>query len=685
MGPWLLVAAAVASQPAEAVASAEPAPAEAEQRGVIAYPPAFFAEIRPVSAYDMVVRLPGFTFDKGSTVRGLEGSGGNVLIDGRPPLAKNDPLEDILRRIPAGAVERVEVVRGGAPGIDMEGRSVLANVVRKQVAGFRGSVQPYFDAVYDGRFLPGIRFEGLWTLPGGRTAEFSQTFSTGHFPNDENGDGDRIRYAPDDRTRLIDSKVDADQHGHRFLTTGAYATPFLGGRLSLNGALQFNYGALELYDTDRRTGVVEYEKSPNKRGQHEAGARFSRRLGDKVAVEALLFQQVFLQDLKSTFIAPGLTRDFALDRKNYETVGRVQFNITPQAGLKIEVGSEGAYNRLDSQTSLSTNGRPVALPAGDVKVEETRVNAILRGSWQATPNLTLEAGGRQEFSRVTSAGDVTLEKSLKFLKPRAALTWNADSLTQVRLRVEREVGQLNFDDFVASPNVASTGVVVVGNPDLTPQQAWVYEATVERRFWKDGSIVLTYRSFDLSDVVDRQPIFSPAGVVLADAPGNIDSGTKTEIAAGLTLPLDRLGMKAAQLKGQVTWRDTKVLDPLTRSNRQISTLHPVDWELHFSQALPQWQTTWGLDLLGGFRERVFRLTEIETKKVSPYLILFTEHRLASDLTLRIEANGINMRAAKRIREVYAGPRSLGVLTYTDVRDLEWGGNVIIRLRKTFGD
>jgi len=675
MGPWLLIAAAAAPQAAVAPAAVE--------RGVIAYPPAFFADIRPVSAYDMVIRLPGFTFDKGATVRGLEGSGGNVLIDGHPPLAKNDPLEDILKRIPAGSVARVEVIRGGAPGIDMEGRSVLANVVRKQVAGFRGAAQPYVDLVYDGRVLPGVRFEGQWTLPGGRTVELSQTFSTGHFPNDENGDGDRIRYAPDLR-RIIDSEVDADQHGHRFQTTGAFTSPFLGGQLSLNGAIQFNYGTLELYDTDRLTGAVEYEKAPNDRQQYEGGLRFSRKLSDTVGLETLLFQQVFIQDQRSHFEAPTLTRDFMLDRRTYETVGRVQFNITPAAGVRIEAGTEGAYNRLDSQTRLSANGRPVVLPAGDVLVEELRANAILRGTWRATPKLTLEAGARQEYSRVTSEGDVVLEKTLTFLKPRAALTWNPDPITQVRLRVEREVGQLNFDDFVASPNVASTGVVVAGNPDLTPQQAWVYEATIERQFWKDGSVVLTYRRFDLTDVVDRLPILSPTGVVLADAPGNIDTGTKTEIAAGLTVPLDRLGLKAAQLKGQVTWRDTKVLDPLTRSNRQISTLHPVDWELHFSQALPDWKMTWGLDLLGGFRERVFRLTEIETKKVSPYLILFTEHRLRPDVTLRFEANGINMRAAKRIREVYVGPRSQGRLNYTDVRDLEWGGNLMVRLRKTFG-
>ncbi|HEY0647268.1 TonB-dependent receptor plug domain-containing protein [Phenylobacterium sp.] len=683
MGPWVIIAAAVAPPAAEAAAPpAAPAPGEAS-RGVIAYPPAFFADVRPQSAYDMVVRLPGFTFDKGSTVRGLEGSGGNVLIDGHPPLAKNDTLEDILRRIPASSVARVEVVRGGAPGIDMEGRTVVANVVRRQQAGFRGAVQPYVDFVYDNRILPGVRFEGQWSLGGGRSAEFSQTFSTGHFPNDEYGDGGRVRTSAAG-VRLIDSDIDADSHGHRIQSTGAFTTPFLGGQLNLNGAIQFNMGWLELYDTDKRTGAVEYEKAPNKRGQHEAGARFTQRLSNTVGLEALLFQQVFLQDQRSHFQAPGLTRDFALDRKTYETVGRVQFNLTPAAGIKIEAGTEGAYNRLDSQTSLAVNGQPVALPAGDVLVEELRGEAIVRGTWQATPKLTLEAGARHEVSRVTSEGDVELEKSLSFLKPRAALTWTPDGKTQVRLRVEREVGQLNFDDFVASPQVASTGVVVVGNPDLTPQQAWVYEAAVERSFWKDGAIVLTYRRFDLTDVVDRIPIVSPAGVILADAPGNIGSGTKTEIAAGITVPLDRLGLKAAQLKGQATWRDTKVLDPLTSSNRQISTLHPVDWEAHFTQAIPQWRMTWGLDLLGGIRERVFRLTEVETKKISPYLILFAEFRVQPDATLRIEANGINMRNSKRIREVYVGPRSLGQLNFTDYRDLEWGGNLMIRLRKTFG-
>ena len=213
---------------------------------------------------------------------------------------------------------------------------------------------------------------------------------------------------------------------------------------------------------------------------------------------------------------------------------------------------------------------------------------------------------------------------------------------------------------------------------------WVYEAAVERRFWGSAVVGLTYRRFDLSDVVDRAPIFGPGGVILADAPGNIGNGTKTEVQASLTLPLDKLGLPSAQFKGQATWRDTKVIDPLGSGVRQISTLHPIDWEAHFSHAIPDWRMSWGVDVLGGFRERVFRLTEIETKKLSPMVTLYTENRLGPDLTLRFEFTGITLRNARRIREVYIGPRNLGRLNYTDVRDLEWGGDIAVRLRKTCG-
>ncbi len=92
------------------------------QSGVLDYRPEYFTPVRPATAMDMVTWLPGFTFEDSRDLRGLAGSVGNVLIDGKPPTSKTDTLTTILGRIPSSQVERVDVIVGGAPGIDMRGR-----------------------------------------------------------------------------------------------------------------------------------------------------------------------------------------------------------------------------------------------------------------------------------------------------------------------------------------------------------------------------------------------------------------------------------------------------------------------------------------------------------------------------------------------------------------------------------
>lgn len=84
---------------------------ETESR-VTAYPNAFFARVQPYSAFDMLAVLPGYTFSESNAeVRGFAGAGGNVLIDGSRPASKQETLETILRRIPAGTVDHIEVIR----------------------------------------------------------------------------------------------------------------------------------------------------------------------------------------------------------------------------------------------------------------------------------------------------------------------------------------------------------------------------------------------------------------------------------------------------------------------------------------------------------------------------------------------------------------------------------------------
>ncbi len=96
---------------------------------------------------DMIKWLPGFSFEDTRDLRGLGGAIGNVLIDGMPPTSKTDTLTTVLSRIPSSQVERVDLIVGGAPGIDMRGRPVIANVILVKSAVPRGSatVGAYLD------------------------------------------------------------------------------------------------------------------------------------------------------------------------------------------------------------------------------------------------------------------------------------------------------------------------------------------------------------------------------------------------------------------------------------------------------------------------------------------------------------------------------------------------------------
>jgi outer membrane receptor for ferrienterochelin and colicin len=137
---------------AAALAVASPAFGQEAQSGQIAefaagsasnvtsYKPDFFAQFRPNTSFDMVTRIPGFQFDGGSNARGFAGTAGNVLIDGERPPSRSDSLSSVLARIPSSAVERIDIVRGGAEGIDMQGKSIIANVIRKPDAGVTGAV-----------------------------------------------------------------------------------------------------------------------------------------------------------------------------------------------------------------------------------------------------------------------------------------------------------------------------------------------------------------------------------------------------------------------------------------------------------------------------------------------------------------------------------------------------------------
>lgn len=656
-------------------------PEAAAQQGVISYPPEYFSSFRPANAMEMVQRVPGFTFDGGDDVRGFEGAAGNVLIDGQRPSSKSDSLESVLRRLPASQITRVDLIRGSAPGIDMQGKTVLVNVVRKDGGGFRGLVALATNHVIDdGRTAPQLRIEGSGGS-GGRTWELS-LLSARYF-DDGAGDGPRVRIAPDGRV-LIRSFVETEGNGGQTTLTGAVETPLAGGKLRLNGLA----GLDEFdYDEQNRNAFPDTTEERDQWGddekQVELGARFNRGFGERTSLELVALQRYEDSHFGETFQKPGSTTFFSLDKQIGESIGRGVLKHRYSSSLSFEAGAEGAFNFLESETDFAVNGVDQVLPAANVRVEETRGEVFAKTTWRPASQWTFEGGVRQEASKISSDGDVTLSKTLYFTKPRFAATWAPSGATQLRARIEREVGQLDFDDFVADTDFSTGSGVKAGNPDLNPEQAWVGEVALEQRFWGSGAIVLTLRHFELKDVIDRAPVTAPNGQVF-DAPANIGDGTKDEVAVTLTLPLQKVGWKGAQLRGQATWRDSEVADPTTGEAREISRLRPLSWEAHLTHDLPQYRLNWGVDVFGGWRETSYRFNEIQDRKLKTWVSVYAEWKPEPDISIRAELANLSERGFRNTRTVYAGPRDVAALQHVDDRDIQFGRLFFLRVRKTFG-
>jgi outer membrane receptor protein involved in Fe transport len=679
------LAAAGAVHAQEPAAAAPAAVQQAPAQGVIVYRPEAFADQRPSTAMDMVLLLPGFSFEGGDNVRGFAGAAGNVLIDGERPASKTDNLQNVLTRIPVSQVERIEIIRGGAPGIDMQGKTVLANVVRKKEAAVTGVIAASATHLDDGRMLGGFRLEGA-RRNGDKNLEGSLVIGGGL----DDGAGDGPRVLRDASGAVIQrSYMDNEGDGVQVQMTGAYETPLLGGKVRANAMFlndRFAFDAIDRIEDPAPAREVEHDLQKTRQG--EVGLRYNRSLGPRTTFEAVGLQQLRSVNLGIDFAAGGSDSVFSLDKRTGESIARGVVRFTQSDKLSFESGGEVAYNWLLSKTGFSIDGTPVSLPAANVRVEEKRGEAFGTATWRPSSRFTLEAGLRVEASKITSEGDVALGKTLVFPKPRAVFTWTPNENNQVRFRVEREVGQLNFNDFVASANLNSSGVQA-GNPDLNPEQAWVAEASYERRFWKDGAATVTLRRKKLTDVIDRAPVAADTDGdgfpdTVFDQPANIGSGASDEVEASLNLPLDRLFVKNGLLRGEATWTVSEVTDPTTGETRRISGQRPVNLAMHFTQGLPKWNATWGVDLYGSWRERYWRYNEIDTFDLGNFMVLFGEYRPRKDLTIRAEARNLGLRPFTQTFQVYGGPRSTDPLAFTDRRDMKIGPQFYVRLRKTWG-
>lgn len=636
------------------------------QQAVISYTPADFAAARPNTALEMISRIPGFSFDGGDSVRGFAGAAGNALIDGARPTSKTDGLGDTLARIPIDQVERIDIIRGGAPGIDMQGQTVVANVVRKKADTFQQVLTARGFLFADtGKTIPGWNYQATRRVG---EHQFDVSAGRGVSMDDSVGHGWRTTVDPATGDLLLFENARTEGDGSSHTLRGSYKGPQFGGTLSLNALIGTDEFKNESNFFTPSAAEQFVSRSANDRG--EVGVNYTTDLTPELEWETLGLIKLAVGALDATGVTPGGAQLFEVEAEAGERIGRSVLRYAYAPELTFEGGGEIAYNYREQQVGLTVNGAPVPLPASDVKVEELRGEVFALVNWRPSPEWTLEGGVRVERSTMTQSGDTDKERSFTYPKPRVVATWSPTKEDQLRVRVEREVGQLNLQDFASEVNLNS-GQQSTGNSDLEPNKTWVYEATYEKRFWDGAAAVLTYRHEDITDVVDLYPRDVmvdtdndgiPDTNVLMVGPGNIGDAKNDLLIFNLTLPLANVGLKGGELKLQTQWQDSEVTDPLTGDRRRISGQRPENITVNFRQDLPDHKLTFGFGWFQGWRESYYQIESVENLRLKDFYSSFIEWKPDPGFTLRAELNNFDPYSFNIERRIYAGRRDQNPLT-----------------------
>lgn len=642
----------------------------------------YFADAQPRTAMDLVTRLPGFTFDAGDeAVRGYSGSTGNVLIDGQRPASKYGQLTDVLGRIPAESVERIDLVRGAASGIDMQGQAVVANVIRVAVTATSLRAELGVNLHEGGRALPEGKLE---TSRRSSSSLIEGSVLAYQFAGDDGGSGYRRRVDTNGQLlRDADSVLNEEQTGLE--ATFGYERPALNGDLRLSATFAAetkteNESILETSPDVARRDVSEKKDSK----QFELGAFYDRRLNANSKIRVLAIQQFLSSDKLELERADNDAESFQENGTSGETILRATVTTALQSRRDLKWGAEAAFNFLDSESAGIENGAPLVLPAANVRVEEQRAEVFGLLGWEIRPGLTAEAGAAAEFSRINQSGDSDSAKNLSYFKPEARLTWTPSSVNQVRLGLRRIVGQLEFDDFVSSVEL-STGTVNVGNSDLEPSTSWEFSLSWERQLFADTTLVVSYQHSSISDVLDIVPIYTDTngdGISEAfEGPGNINNGTIDAVRMNMNMPLDRWHIRGGLLQSNITYRHTRVSDPLTRSGREISNLtQPVEGSIEFTQDLPQYHFRWGLTVELDEAESEFRLDEQRSDREQAWYAAFVEYFPAPRWAVTAELQNISGRNHRRTRVLFDAPRDTGRVEAVDTELHRFEPYLYLRVR-----
>jgi hypothetical protein len=635
---------------------------------VVKYQADYFKAFQVSTAYDMVMHVPGFVFDAGDSARGFAGTAGNVLIDGQRPATKAS-LGNTLGNINAAQVERLELIIGGAPGIDMHGQREIVNVVRKK------SAKPSISLLAIGRGMAPHDLRGVLLASFNEShGDYSTDATADVFTFFDNGVYDIHRITrtpgqPDDNLYIRQLAGGAGLE-----SSAQHSRPFLGGKLSFNGTYNPSIYRQNIayFDTTDAGETFTDKDTPS-----ELGAQYERKFAGAFDADLNLLDRHEREHQLDLYTDDTGPTDFQALILTQERIVSGKLSWQASKSLTLDFGAESAFNSRDELSTLTQDGVVQGVGSSDVRVQEDRGESFAALTWQAMPKLSIEAELKVETSTISVPQD-NRSDTLTYYKPRFQAVYTIDDKTKLSWKTLRQVDQLSFSQFASTVQI-QTNQVTLGNTALVPQTMWLNSLVLDKSFWDKGAVSLALEHYDARDTSDYVAVFDNGQVYTSG--GNIGASQWDYVHVKLDLPLDRLGIRNGLLDLDWLNRQTRVKDPVTGRDRRISGVAPHKYTLSFSQEFPARRMKWGFDVQSLNNYRNYLANELNWNDYAPWTDYWYEVKTKSNVTFKIILKNPASLHYTYNRVVYQGLREASPVTFTSHQSSKIPPILEIRLKK----
>ena len=672
----------------------------------IRYPAEYFVDFNPMTAQDMVYRIPGVQTSSrgrsggGSGGRGF-GSGGSseIIINGKRAAGKSNATGQQLQRITAQQVNYIEIIRGTSGELDVRGSGQIVNVVLfEELSSTAVNYEINMESYADQERKPGgsLALSGKagqlgFVLSGEIDPRYENQVRKEHSVLADYSDNDYIR---EDRIR--------DQTNYNLSANLDYEiNEFSSARL--NALYREDDNPTEVFRkiTDVRSNpnvvTAQREDQGGERNNWEVGGDYelNRTNGDRFKLLFIANQRNDDQIRARNNIADdgAETLNLFLDRTyiTEERIVRGSYTTEMFFGQDIEFGIERAQTTLESGIALGLAGDGLSDPSlrglvrqnirnADSTVEEIRYEPFLIHNYIFSDKMSLETSLLYEASEISQWGQVNKSRDFGFFKPTFDLRFDLTPQIQLSARIRKFVMQLSFNDFVANEDSDLDSNVQSGNDDLRQEWGWVYETRGEYRLPNDVGAVDVGAFYHIhNDRIERIDVTVDENNPQSTN-GNIGKGDMYGLTANASLRMRMFGLPNLQLTANLEVKDSNITDPLLGINRRFRDYDRGRLNFGFRHDIPSRGITYGGNWSNRFEGNIMRydVDDIEIRGGDPYVSIYAQFVDSRGLTYRLFSRNHTDNTQCRERRRFLGKISAQILE--EIENRCWNDGRVVALR-----